>query len=423
MMNAHMNSNIQQQNTTYDVAVIGGGPSGMMAAVRAAERGRKVLLIEKNKRLGKKLSISGGGRCNVTNNKPVVRDMLDMYKDAGKFLFSTYTQHGVAESIAWFEDKGVQLKEENDGRLFPTTDSAETICQALEVALRDSGVTVKLQSAVRSVVKVTDGFAVTLQDGSVVQSANCVIAAGGLSRPDTGSTGDGFGWLEQLGHAVNDCSLALVPIALQDKFVSRVSGISLPDVKVSLYADGQKQTVSRGKILFTHVGMSGPTILNMSSTIVPLLQHSVVTLRLDLFPDHDDAAVRDLIQGALINSSNQKVRNVLAAMLPKAIGTELLQLAAVDPETPAHSVTKDERRRIIAQCKNVIVTVLHVLGTEKAVISSGGASLAEIDFKTMQSRHVPGLYVIGDMLDVDRPSGGYGLQLSWSTGWVAGNSV
>lgn len=409
----------------YDVIVIGGGPSGMMAAARASERGRSVLLLEKNSRLGKKLSISGGGRCNVTNNKPDVRTMLDKYGDAGKFLFSTYTQHGVKESIEWFVDRGVNLRQENEDRLFPETNSAETICQALEVEVEKQAVTVELSTAVRTVDYDKDQglFIIHTTKNETYQAKSCVVSTGGNSRPDTGSTGDGFGWIESLGHVVHPSSLALVPLALKDKWVSNVSGVTLQDVKITLVADGEKQLQQKGKVLFTHVGVSGPTVLNMSSVVGELLKHSKVELQLDLFPEQDEGALRNNLTQLLAEVSNQKVRNSLSQWLPKALVTAILEQLDIDGETEGHSLSSDDRKRIVTYFKCLPLRVARLLGAEKAVISGGGVSLKEIDFKTMQSRIVPGLYVTGDLLNVNRPSGGYSLQLSWSTGWVAGNSV
>lgn len=411
----------ERSEKVWDVIVIGGGPAGMMAAARAGERGKQVLLLEKNARLGKKLSITGGGRCNVTNNKPEIRTMLERYKESGKFLFSTFSQHGVAESIAWFEERGVSLHEENEGRLFPDTNTASTICETLEKALTNVGVTTKMGVAVKEVVQdKKDVFTVSSQSGETYKGSSVVVSAGGRSRPDTGSTGDGFLWLEEFGHTIVDSSLALVPIVVKESWISPLSGVTMDDVKLTLFADGQKQLTVRGKVLCTHVGLSGPTILNMSSTIGELLQHSSVTLTLDLFPDDDEGTLRTKLRDLLSEVSNQKVRNSLSTWLPKALVTTLLRSCEIDDETPGHSLSSDDRKRLVSYMKQVPLTVARLLGSDKAVISGGGVALEEINFKTMESRLVPGLYIVGDMLNIDRPSGGYSLQLCWSTGFVAG---
>jgi predicted Rossmann fold flavoprotein len=407
----------------WDVIVIGGGPAGMMAAARAGERGRAVLLLEKNNQPGVKLSMTGGGRCNVTNNKPEVRTMLANYKDAGKFLFSTFTQHGVAETIAWFGEQGVVFHEENEGRLFPITNSAETIRETLIAATKQSGVVVHTNTIVSGVTHDTSTtlFTVTLSSGEVFHSHSCVIATGGTSKPETGSTGDGFTWAASLGHTIQKNSLALVPLTLKDTWVSQVSGVTLSDIKIILYANGKKQQSRLGKILFTHVGVSGPTVLNMSSTVKELLTKGEVTLVLDLFPKFDEGALRTYIHALFATDSNRKLKNILPEILPRTLTTIILELLVLDGETPGHSVRSEDRVKLVAFLKHFPLTVSGLLGADKAIVSSGGVSPTEIDFKTMGSRIVPNLYLVGDMLDIDRPSGGYSLQLCWSTGYVAGD--
>ncbi len=406
----------------WNVIVIGGGPAGMMAAVRAGERGRCVLLLEKNARLGVKLSMTGGGRCNVTNNKPDVRTMLSSYKDSGKFLFSPFMQHGVAETIEWFAARGVPFHEENEGRLFPATNSAETIRETLIAEMKKQGVTVRTGSVVESIAHTPEsGFAITLTGGEILHSKACIVATGGTSRPETGSTGEGFDWLAKLGHTIRKDSLALVPLALKEKWVPRVSGVVLTDIKISLLADNKKHASRIGKLLFTHVGVSGPTILNMSSEVAKLLKEGDVALELDLFPKLDERALRAHINEHLATHSNRKIHNVLAELLPHALATIILELLTIDGETPGHSFRSEDRAKLVQFLKHFPLNVKGLLGADKAVVSGGGVILSEIDFKTMSSRLVPNLYLVGDVLDIDRPSGGYSLQLCWSTGYVAGN--
>lgn len=409
-----------QSTELWDVIVIGGGASGTMAAATAASNGARVLLLEKNDRLGKKLSITGGGRCNVTNNKPDVREMVSSYTDSSQFLFSTYTQHGVVESIQWFKERGVEFVEENEGRLFPETLKAETICETLVAELKKHNVTVRLNT---SVLQIThderDGFTV-VTDSETFTTNKCVVSTGGVSRPETGSTGEGFQWLKDLGHEVKENDLALVPIALTDRFVSRVSGVTLDDVKVSVLADTKKMDTKRGKILFTHVGLSGPTILNMSSYVGSLLPYHNVTLSLDLFPARDYDVLKHDLQSLLVEDSNKKLKNVLSQLITKALVQPFLEILDIDGETKCHSVRSEDRVAITQTLKGFEVTVKDLLGPEKAVISKGGVDLTEIDFKTMSSRIIPGLFVTGDVLNINKPSGGYSLQLCWSTGFVAG---
>ena len=412
-------------NNVWDVIVIGGGPAGMMAAATAAGRGKRVLLLEKNPHLGKKLLITGGGRCNVTNNKPVVRDMLSEYKGAGKFLFSTFTQHGVLESTKWFKERGVQLKEENEGRLFPVTDSAKTIFDALSNELKNTTVTIKSRAIVRALNfnKKSEVFSITLESGEILQSRSCVIATGGTSRPETGSTGDAYIWMKKLGHTVVPNNFALVPLVLKNTWTNKLSGLTLAGIKLTLFADNKKQSVHTGKLLFTHVGITGPTVLNLSKTVGELLAHSEVSLVVDLFPDKDAGEFKVYLRTLLTNNSNKKLKNVLAEIAPTGLVTVLLKELNIAADTPCHSVTTADRTALTLFLKAIPLNIKGLLGEDKAVVSSGGVALTDINFKTMESKVVPRLYLVGDILNVDRPSGGYSLQLCWSTGFVAGNSV
>ena len=402
------------------VVVIGGGPAGMMAAATAAASGAQVLLLEKNVVLGKKLSITGGGRCNVTNNKPVVRDMLSQYKAEGKFLFSPFMQHGVAETIEWFAARGVTCVEENEGRLFPDTLQAKTITDTVVREVKQSGVKVSLNTEVQAIEKTVAGFQIKVKNSPTILAQACILATGGTARPETGSTGEGFRWLADLGHTVVENSFALVPLTVSDAWVKRLSGITIPSCKLTLMADGKKHSAKRGKLLFTHVGVTGPTILNMSKTVGECLEYGPVTIQVDLFPGEDSEAMNRRFTELFTQNNNKKVRNALSELLPTALVKELLVLLDIDAETQCNSVTRLERHALIDLVKAVPVHISGLLGKEKAVVSAGGVALEEVDFKTMQSKMVPRLFLVGDVLNINRPSGGYSLQLCWTTGFVAG---
>jgi len=407
---------------SFDVAVIGGGAAGMMAATTAASRGLRVVLLEKNHRLGKKLAITGGGRCNITNNKPKVREMLSQYRKEGKFLFSTFTQHGVTESIDWFTKRGVELKEENEGRLFPVTDSAETVRQTLKNELIKSNVIIKYNEHVSGVSynESSKKFIITSNQGRI-ESGSCILATGGLARPETGSTGEGFMWLKKLGHTVVANSGALVPITLKTDWTKELSGLALPDVTIMVSAFEKKQFSRTGKMLFTHVGVSGPLILNMSKEVGDLLDHTEVTLYLDLFPYYDAGQLKEYLKTLL--TSNKKIINTWSEVLPRQFVKAILNELGIDSETPCHSISSEDRKKLRMYLKRIPLPVKGLLGADKAIISSGGVVLEEIDFKTMESKLIPNLYIVGDLLNINRPSGGYSLQLCWSTGFVAGKHV
>lgn len=409
----------------WDVIVIGGGPAGMMAAATVGARGKRVLLLEKNPSLGKKLLITGGGRCNVTNNKTYIRTMQAQYKGVGKFLFSLFAQHGVKESIEWFESRGVKLKEENEGRLFPTTDSAKTIFDTLVAEMKKHRVTVRTKAGVESIVrdKKTGHFTITLENGDTLTAVSCVVATGGTSRPETGATGDGYAWLKKLGHTIVPNNFALVPLTLKNTWTKKLSGITLPNIKLTVFADGKKHSVSEGKILFTHVGVTGPTVLNMSKTVGELLAHSEVALMLDLFPKLDAGELKVSLRQKLADNSNKKLKNVLAEIIPTALAAGVLHELNILGDTPCHSVTTSDRALLTTFLKAVPLQVKGLLGADKAVVSSGGVPLTELNMKTMESTVVPHLYIAGDLLNIDRPSGGYSLQLCWSTGFVAGGNA
>ena len=416
-----------RMDNLWDVVVIGGGAAGMMAAGRAASLGRSVLLLEKNPTLGKKLLITGGGRCNVTNNKPELRTMLKKYKGNDQFLFSAFSQFGVEDTLDFFNTRGMPTKEEAEGRVFPVSNKAQSVFDVFVGYMKEGGVQVQTNSAVSglSVDAETKHIRVRLKNKEEIVAKSCIVATGGISRPETGSTGDGFLWLKKLGHAIIENDFALVPIALTDAWAKKLGGVTLKDITLTTFQNGQKQeSYRKGKLLFTHFGVSGPTVLNMSKAVGELLQYGTVAIALDLFPNADDQALKARLQELLITESNKKLKNTLSRLIPAAVVSALLTLAKIDGETANHSVRREDRSALVALMKAIPLHVKNLLGADKAVVSSGGVALKEVDFKTMQSRIVPNLYLIGDILNIDRPSGGYSLQLCWTTGFVAGsNSV
>ncbi|MDP3800184.1 MAG: aminoacetone oxidase family FAD-binding enzyme, partial [bacterium] len=391
---------MSQNKTISDVVVIGGGPAGMMAAGRAAEKGQNVLLLEKNQTLGKKLLITGGGRCNVTNNKPNAREILAKYKESDKFLFSAFSQFGVNETINFFAEKGMPMKEENEGRMFPLSNKAETVFNVLVKYIKNTGVKVKTNSAVTKISfnQTLKQFEITLLDKTIIYAHKCIMATGGTSRPETGSTGEGFKWLKDLGHTIKENDVALVPITLKDEWAKRLAGVTLTDVKLTTYKGSEKQNVHTGKLLFTHVGISGPTVLNMSSEVGELLntgegadyievaassafgetgeprssEEQDVTIKLDLFPNLDPSALKQKLQTILTEQSNKKIKNTLSMLVRPAMVEPILELANIDGETFNHSVKTAERKTLVLLLKAVILNVDGLLGKDKAAVSSGG---------------------------------------------------
>lgn len=411
----------------WDVAVIGGGPAGMIAAGRAAELGRSVLLLEKNPNLGKKLLITGGGRCNVTNNKPDIRTMLAKYKGSDKFLFSAFSQFAVPETLDFFNRRGMITKEENEGRIFPVSDKAQSVWNVLERYLRDNGVKIRTKAEVTdiSIDKDTKNIRIRLKSPSAadeITAKACIIATGGTSHPETGSTGAGFIWLKKLGHKIVKSEASLVPVELKDAWVKKLGGVTLNDIKLTVFRNKEKMDAKIGKLLFTHFGISGPTVLNMSKEIGELAQYGEVTIALDLFPKLDNGALRQKLQELLVSESNKMLKNTLSKLIPSALVGTLLKLAGIDGGTANHSLRSEDRKKLTVLMKAVPLNIKGLLGAEKAIVSSGGVALEEVNFKTMQSRLIPNLYIVGDALNIDRPSGGYSLQICWTTGYVAGSN-
>ena len=431
----------------WDVVVIGGGPAGMMAAGRAAElakeRGQevRVLLIEKNDTLGKKLLITGGGRCNVTNAEFDTRTLLAKFKDHQQYLFSAFSQWGVKETLDFFHLKEMPTKIEAEKRVFPVSDSAQSVWNVLVEHLRATGVTVLSNSPVISLQRAGMGEKGMAKETSAITSVKVrtgktineihghsfIVATGGKSRPETGSTGDGFEWMRALGHTVVEADPALVPITLSDEWTTRLSGVSLSGVKIHVLQNGIKQNTSTGKLLFTHFGVSGPAVLNMSKDVSELLKYGEVTMSLDLLPALDygmlNAQLQTLFREQTVNKKIKNALGELSAELPSALVPVIIELAGISPDTFCHSVTREERLKLVTLLKAVPMHVSGLLGVEKAIVTSGGVSLDEIDFKTMRSRLFSNLYLVGDMLNIDRPSGGYSLQLCWTTGFVAGTNA
>lgn len=411
-------------STIWDVVVIGGGPAGMMAAGKAGASGAKVLLIEKNASLGKKLLITGGGRCNVTNAETDTRKLLEKFGDDGKFLFSAFSQFGVPETLKFFNSRGMATKVENELRVFPVSNKSQSVWNVLNDYMREGKVAIKTHTTVENFVMATDGSisAVRIM-GDEIKAKSFILATGGKSHPETGSTGDGFGWLKTLGHTVIDTAPSLVPVKLSDPWIKNMAGLSLPMVKFSLIQDEKRQSVRTGKLLFTHVGISGPGILNISNEIRELLEYGTVTIMADLLPSLDHKQIDTMILEAFQGEINKKFKNISSELLPDKLMQTLGELAGIDPETPCHSISREARLKLVQLIKALPLHVSGLLGVEKAIITSGGIALEEIDFKTMRSRKIPNLYVTGDILNIARPTGGYSLQLCWTTGFVAGKNA
>ena len=402
----------------YDCIVIGGGPAGMFAAITAAEQGRKVLLLERNDRLGKKLLITGKGRCNVTNDCSA-QEILQNTPRNGRFLYSAMTAYPPEKVKSFFEDRGCALKTERGNRVFPITDKAQSILDCLQTQLRRSGVTVKT-ARVKSITTL-DGTVsgVQTQDG-FFEARKVILATGGASYPTTGSTGDGYAMAQNLGHTIVPVEGSLVPLETAGTDCQDMQGLSLRNCAVKLLnAKGKVLYKDFGELLFTHFGVSGPTVLSASCH----LKGEGCRLVIDLKPALEENKLDERIQRDLEMYKNRTMENALTDLLPRSMIPVVLRRLEIDPEMQANSLTKQKRRAMVELLKAFSVEITGKRPVAEAIITSGGVKVSEIDPKTMESKKVPGLYFAGEIIDCDAYTGGFNLQIAWATAYAAGMAV
>ncbi|OGF26423.1 hypothetical protein A2331_05825 [Candidatus Falkowbacteria bacterium RIFOXYB2_FULL_34_18] len=405
----------------YDVVIIGGGPSGMMAAGRAGSLGARVLLLEKNGELGVKLLITGKGRCNFAHNELDARKFIEKFGKNGKFLFSGLFRFGVPDTIDFFERQGVKTKVERGNRVFPVSDRSQDVLNALVGYMRKSRVDVRTSAEVKRIVKVGKKIEkVVLVNGDEIFADKFIICTGGKSYPATGSTGDGYKWLMGLGHKIEKTMPALSPVIIKENFVKNLEGLSLKNVEIGVYKDGKRKDSRFGEALFTNRGMSGPIVLDMSKEINKNLP---CVMQIDFKPALSFQELDKRVQRDFKEMNNKMFKNSLDKLLPKKLTPIIIELSGISPEKQVNLITKEERKKLIYLLKEFKLEVRELAGYSKAIITSGGVSLREIDPKTMKSKLIDNLYLCGEVLDLDGPTGGYNLQVCWTTGFVAGESV
>jgi len=409
----------------YDVVVIGGGASGMMAAVVAAERGLRVLLLEKNPALGRKLSVTGGGRCNILNAEPDVRALLQHYKNAEQFLYAPFSRFGMQEAWDFFVDKKLPLVVEARNRAFPQTQKATDVVHFFEQLLKTHTVDVQCNTEVVGIKNDGDTIVGVETKAGIVTATSYVLATGGLSHPETGSTGDGLRWLSKLAHMVHTPNPALVPLVSPTTWVRTLAGTSLDAAKCTFVGKNGGRVQTRvGRMLFTHFGLSGPLVLNVAAEVRTLLQEGDVTATIDLFPGIDDALLQAKVQAVFTEHSNKALKNILKYIVPPGMSAAVASL--LEPalaEEKAHSISREKRQKLIVLMRALPLVVTGTKGQAWSIVSDGGLDLREVDTKTMRSKRYKNLYLTGDLLHISRPSGGFSLQLCWTTGYVAGQSV
>lgn len=414
---------MQDGHAIYDIAVIGGGPAGMMAAGRAAELGRSVVLLEKNRQLGAKLLITGKGRCNITRDEPDPQQLVEGYGKKGRFLLPALRAFGVQEVLEFFESRGIKTKVERGKRVFPASDKARDVRDTLAAYLKQGRVEVRLNTRVTGLA--AEGELITGVDttrGRVV--AECyILCSGGCSYPGTGSTGEGFNWLRDLGHNVTPLEPALVPVIVKEDWVKEAQGLSLKNVRISLYQHGQRKDQRFGEALITHFGLSGPIVLDLSKRVGELLPQGEVKLYIDLKPSLSFDRLDERVQRDFAKYRNKAFKNSLTDLLPRSLIAPVIRLSGINPEKQVNSVTREERHRLVSLLKGLEFTVSGLMDFEQAIITRGGVDLKEVDPRTMRSRLFQNLFLAGEILDLDGPTGGYNLQLCWSTGYLAGQSA
>ncbi|MES2930641.1 MAG: NAD(P)/FAD-dependent oxidoreductase [Patescibacteria group bacterium] len=415
---------MEKKNKIWDVIVVGGGASGMMAAGVAGEKLSAVLLLERNKSLGQKLKITGGGRCNITNAEENERVFLSHYGKAEPFLYSAYSRFGMRDTFRYFESRGLPLVVQARKRAFPHTEKALDVFKVLEKELEKNNVSIKTNCAVKRIVRENGRITSVVTDQGEFYARSFILATGGMSHPETGSTGDGFGFLKDLGHAIKEPTPSIVPLEVKDEWVKTLAGVALSFMKITFFQNGKKQFSRTGKILFTHFGLSGPLILNSATLVGDLLYEGPVQATIDAFPDTDHGALEARIIKLFDANKNKMLRTVFKEIAPEGTARALEKvLETITFETKVHSITKDERKKIVHTLKGLPLTITNLMGYDRAVVADGGVLLSEVDMRTMRSQLWSNLYITGDLLNINRPSGGYGLQLCWTTGFIAGMSL
>lgn len=404
-----------------DVVVIGGGAAGSMCALTAAQRGLNVVLLEPNKMLGKKLRITGKGRCNVTNNCDIKTILANIPGD-GRFLYSALNRLGPQDTMALFEALGVPLKTERGSRVFPVSDRSHDIANALERAYAHAGGRVVHAAATDILTQDGAVSAVVTTEGTIDCDA-AVICTGGLSYPLTGSTGDGYRLAQRLGHTVTPTRASLVPLESDDPWCAEMQGFSLRNVTLTVYDEQNKVIYSDlGEMLFTHFGVSGPLVLSASAHMRDFSQHKY-RLSIDLKPALDEKKLDARILRDFQKYANRDFKNALYDLAGHAMIPVFVRLSGIPEDTKVNAITREQRHRLVELFKHFPVSVTGTRPIDEAIVTSGGVSLKEVNPRTMGSKLVPGLYFAGEVLDLDAYTGGFNLQIAWSTGYVAGSAV
>ena len=403
-----------------NVIVVGGGAAGMMAAVFAARNGQNVQLLEKNEKLGKKLFITGKGRCNITNAADI-EDLFTAVISNPKFLYSGFYSFTNQQVIDFFEELGVKTKIERGERVFPVSDHSSDVIAAFSRELKSLGVSVSLHTEVRELLCEQDKVCgVLLTNGKKMKADAVIVATGGISYPSTGSTGDGYRFAKETGHRVTELLPSLVPMEVRQWYAKELQGLSLRNIEICI-TDGKKKLYEEfGEMLFTHYGVTGPVILSASSVVGKTLRKKELTLHIDLKPALSEEQLDKRILREFDANHNKQYKNSIESLFPAKFKPVMIELSEIEPEKKVNEITKEERQRLVHLIKDFTMTLTGLRSYNEAIITKGGVSVKEVDPGTMESKKMKGLYFAGEVLDLDAVTGGYNLQIAWSTGYLAG---
>jgi predicted Rossmann fold flavoprotein len=402
----------------WDVVIVGAGAAGLMAGICAAERGRRTLVLEKNRKAGVKILMSGGTRCNITHATDN-RGIVAAYGPPGRFLHSALATLSVEDTIAFFEGEGVATKVEETGKVFPVSNRASDVLTALLRRLERSGAVLALNEPLADLQPDGKGFIVQTPLRKI-SASRVILTTGGQSYPGSGTTGDGYRNLARLGHTIIAPRPALVPITVGVPWVAELRGVTVPDVSLRVVENQQTLAQRRGSLLFAHFGLSGPVALDVSRAVSGHPQPAHLALEVDLLPARKDEELGEMLRRESASAGKKLLASVLAADLPRRLVEAVLVHAGLPAERTAAALSREQRNRLVAAVKRLHLPVTGTLGFNKAEVTAGGVALEEVESRTMQSKRVPGLFIAGEILDLDGPIGGYNFQAAWSTGWLAG---